>query len=138
MISIGDGSFANSKGLALSHLDSFESFEIGDECFGLQDTFTVEGLNALLSLKIGMNSFTQKKDDYGNEDYRSFHILNCGSLESIEIGRFSFSDYAGEFELSNLPSLQSLRIGSINETSFNFYASSFEIESRNCSCYNKI
>ena len=57
----------------------------------------------------------------------SFHILNCESLESIQIGEYSFSDFGGDFELKNLPQLQSIQIGKIGSTSYNFYNSSFMI-----------
>ena len=87
----------------------------------------MDGLNRLITLKIGQNSFTQKKDSYGNDKSKSFHILNCESLESIEIDEFSFSDFGGQFELKNLPSLQSIQIGKIGSHSFNFYDSSFVI-----------
>ena len=87
----------------------------------------MDGLNRLITLKIGQNSFTQKKNSYGNDESKSFHILNCESLESIEIGEFSFSDFGGGFELKNLPSLQSIQIGKIGSNSFNFYCSSFVI-----------
>ena len=90
-------------------------------------TFEMDGLNQLKSLKIGKNSFTQKKNSYGNGQSKSFHILNCKSLESIEIGKYSFSDFGGEFELKNLPSLQSIQIGTIGSDSCNFYYSSFVI-----------
>ena len=74
-----------------------------------------------------MNSFTQRKHGIEDDRSKSFHILNCESLESIEIGEYSFSDFAGEFELKNLPQLQSIQIGTIGSKSYNFYASSFVI-----------
>ena len=80
------------------------------------------------SAKIGKNSFTQRKNGSGNDQSKSFHILNCESLESIEIGDYSFSDFAGEFELKNLTQLQSIQIGRIGWWSNNFYDSSFEIQ----------
>ena len=104
-----------------------ESIEIGDDCFGSVETFQIEGLTRLKSLKIGNNSFTQKRNRSGDDKSKSFHILNCESLESIEIGKYSFSDFAGEFELKNLPQLQSIQIGSIGRGSNNFYGSSFVI-----------
>ena len=124
--------------LDLNRFEWLESIEIGDECFGSVKTFKIDGLNQLKSLKIGKNSFTQlKKDDWNrswneardkaNNQSKSFHILNCKSLESIEIGEFSFSDFGGGFELKNLPSLQSIQIGTIGSNSFNFYCSSFMI-----------
>ena len=57
----------------------------------------------------------------------SFHILNCELLESFEVGEYSFSDFAGEFELKNLPQLQSIQIGTIGSSSYNFWYSSFVI-----------
>ena len=90
-------------------------------------TFKIDGLNRLKTIKIGNNSFTQKKNSYGNDKSKSFHILNCESLESIQIGEYSFSDFGGEFELKNLPQLQSIQIGTIGSGSCNFYGSSFVI-----------
>ena len=106
-----------------------ESIEISDNCFGSVKTFQIEGLNRLKSIKIGNNSFTQIKNGWGNDASKSFHILNCESLESIQIDRYSFSDFAGEFELSNLPQLQSIQIGSIGSRSNSFRKSSFVIRS---------
>ena len=63
-----------------------------------------------------------------NNQSKSFHILNCESMESIEIGEWSFCDFAGQFELKNLPSLQSIQLGTIRKNSFNFCFSSFVIQ----------
>ena len=104
-----------------------ESIEIGDDCFGSVQTFKIEGLNRLKTIKIGNNSFTQRKNRDGDDESKSFHILNCESLESIQIGEYSFSDFGGEFELKNLPQLQSIQIGTIGNISNNFYYSSFVI-----------
>ena len=85
-------------------------------------TFHIEGLNRLKTIKIGNKSFTQNKNSLEYDESKSFHILNCESLESIEIGEYSFSDYAGDFELKNLPQLQSIQIGLSS-----FYSRSFVI-----------
>ena len=111
----------------LSNLISLESIEISNNCFGSVKTFKIDGLNRLKTIKIGNNSFTQKKNYYGNDESKSFHILNCESLESIQIGRYSFSDFGGEFELKNLPQLQSIQIGIVGSGSWNFFYSSFVI-----------
>ena len=108
---------------------NLESIEIGNDCFESVKTFKIDGLNRLKTIKIGNNSFTQKKNRDGNDASKSFHILNCESLESIQIGEYSFSDYAGEFELKNLPLLQSIQIGIFERYSYNFYWSSFVIRS---------
>ena len=90
-------------------------------------TFQIDGLNRLKTIKIGINSFTQNKNSCGDDKSKSFHILNCESLESIEIGEYSFSDFGGEFELKNLPQLQSIHIGTVENESCNFFNSSFVI-----------
>ena len=110
-----------------SRFNLVESFEIGNDCFGSVQTFQIDGLKLLKTIKIGNNSFTQKKYGGGNDESKSFHILNCESLESIQIGQCSFSDFAGEFELKNLPQLQSIEIGTVGNDSYNFYYSSFVI-----------
>ena len=104
-----------------------ESIEIGDNCFASVKAFQIDGLSRLKSLKIGKNSFTQEKNSYRGNKSKSFHILNCESLESIQIGEYSFSDFGGEFELKNLPQLQSIQIGTIGSKSGNFHDSSFVI-----------
>ena len=111
---------------------NLESIEIGNDCFKSVKTFKIDGLNRLKTIKIGKNSFTQVKkgkwnSNKANKQSNSFHILNCESLESIRIGVFSFSGFGGEFELKNLPQLQSIQIGTIGNHSNNFFHSSFVI-----------
>ena len=109
---------------------------IGDSNFQNVGNFQIDGLDQLTSLKIGKNSFTKNKNSHGNDSSRSFHISNCIELQSIEIhisncielqsieiDNYSFSDYGGEFELKNLPSLISIKMGS-----YNFHHSSFKIK----------
>ena len=110
-----------------SRLTLLESIEIGDDSFGSVSTFRIDGLNQLKTIKIGKNSFTQRKNNYGDDASKSFHILNCESLESIEIDLHSFSDFGGEFELKNLTQLQSIQIGIIGSNSNSFRCSSFVI-----------
>ena len=125
---IGDNSFAEAKSYNIKQLNSLSSYEIGNGCFSTVGTFNIDGSKLLESIKIGSNSFTKHKNSYGKEDSRSFRISNCDKLESIEIGQYSFSDYSGKFELSNTPSLKSLKIGIIGKTSSNFYFSSFSVQ----------
>ena len=113
--------------LDLSRFISLFYINIGDDCFGSVKTFKIDGLNQLKTIKIGKNSFTQKKIGIGNDKSKSFHILNCESLESIQIGEYSFSDFAGDFELKNLPQLRYIQIGTIKKYSNNFQCSSFVI-----------
>ena len=127
-IQIGEYSFSDYAGdFELNNLPQLQFIQIVEYCFGSVKTFKIDGLNRLKTIKIGNNSFTQKKNSWGNDESKSFHILNCESLESIQIGEYSFSDFAGDFELKNLPLLQSIQIGSVGSESNNFYYSSFVI-----------
>ena len=125
------------KALDLNRFKYLHSIEIGNDCFENVQTFQIEGLNRLKCLKIGNNSFTLVKEKTWNDDWndacgkannqlKSFHILNCESLESIQIGDYSFFDFGGGFELKDLPRLQSIKVGS-----FNFCYSSFVIRGMN-------
>ena len=120
--------------LNLNEYRYLKSIEIGDDCFENVELFNIDGLNELKSLKIGINSFTHLKstdkwdNDKANNRNRSFSILNCIELESIEIGRYSFSDYGGLFELRNLPKLSTIKIGEIGKDSYNFCSSLCEIK----------
>ena len=107
-----------------------EELIIGNDCFCSVNLFNIDGLNHLKSIKIGNNSFTKNKNSNGDDDSRSFHLLNCNELKSIEIGLFSFSDFGGGFELKNLPKLSSIKIGEIGYDSYNFYYSSFVVKGR--------
>ena len=124
--------------LDLARFQSLQTIEIGSDCFGSAQTFTIDGLNRLKTIKIGSNSFTQvKQAEWDPLSYseavnrciqsKSFNILNCELLESIEIGEYSFVDFAGDFELKNLPQLQSIQIGSVGNRSWNFFCCSFVI-----------
>ena len=124
--------------LDLNRFEWLESIEIGDDCFGSVQTFKIDGLNRLKTLKIGKNSLTQVKQadwnrnssdaiDKAKKHSKSFHIVNCESLESIQIGIFSLFDFGGDFELKNLPQLQSISVGDIETYSCNFWWSSLVV-----------
>ena len=118
------------KSLNLNEYQYLKSVEIGNDCFSNVELFKIDELNELKSIKIGINSFTLVKSgniwdwdfEKANNTNRSFSVLNCDELESIEIGSYSFSDYGGGFELKNLPKLTTIKIDS-----HNFCYSSFEI-----------
>ena len=143
----------NYKIFDISRFTLLESLEIGDDSFGSIETFLINDLPKLRNLKIGSKSFSEVNrlkigsnlfsevnyTKWDNDNIimstifslfqsQSFHILNCESLESIEIGANSFLYYGGGFELSKLKSLKSLKIGSFENTSGNFCWSSFIIE----------
>ena len=120
--------------LDLNKFASLQSIEIGSRCFESVHIFRIDALHKLSRLKIGRESFTAMKRtekfeiEKANDKSKSFHILNCESLESIQIGEYCFADYAGKFELKNLPKLHTIQIGSIEHRSYNFYFASFIVK----------
>ena len=114
----------------MSAFKLIKSIEIGNDNFFYAKAFLFYDLLKLQHLIVGSNSFTQTKNSYGYDKSKSFHILNCESLKSIQIGEYSFSDFGGEFELKNLPQLQSIQIGSYHifgSVSYSFIGSFFLI-----------
>ena len=82
-------------------------------------------------MKIGNDSFTEVKqaewdDDYkgavarANDSSKYFSIVNCEWLEWIEIGKSSFADFGGKYELRNLASVKRVKIGDVGSKSWNF------------------
>ena len=86
------------------------------------------GLNELESVVIGVNSFTKKKYDYGNEPKRHFYLKDCERVRELKMGRFSFSDYV-VCEIENNRSLEVIEMGIVNGDGFNFCFALLELKS---------
>lgn len=123
-ISVLSNCCSNVLQFGLMNLNHLKYIVIGDECFFHVQRFTLDSLPQLRTIKIGINSFTKKLNGWEENKSRSFNISNCTSLISITIGQYSFSDYGGDFELVNLPKLESLYIGIFDKESWNFSNSS--------------
>ena len=112
----------------LKGLPKLKSIEIGDECFLTTRTFELDGLNALERVVIGrwsfadVNGYEDVKDSQRTDG--NYTISNCAHLKSIQIGDVAFGDYH-IFSLTNLPSLESIDMGA-----YSFYhAPSFALTS---------
>ena len=110
----------------VSGLKGLKQIEIGDECFENVDEVKVIGLHALERVAIGENSFTKQRN--GNNPTRHFYLKGCEKLKELKIGCYSFSDFS-VCEISNLASLEVIKIGELNEWSDNFYYASLILES---------
>ena len=60
---ISSNSCNDLNALDLNRFKWLRSIEIGDECFGSVKAFQINGLNRLKTIKIGINSFTQKTNN---------------------------------------------------------------------------
>ena len=113
--------------LDLSKYPKLKSVTIGDECFMYVDEVKMIGLSELESVEIGTNSFTKKKNGSKNDPNRHFYLKNCPKLKSLNVGRYSFSDYT-VIEIENC-GLEVIEMGELNEKSWNFYWASLELKS---------
>ena len=114
--------------LDVSELKWLKSIEIGDECFENANEVTLIGLNELERVVIGKNSFTKKKNAYGKDPDRHFYLKNCERVRELKMGCYSFSDYS-VCEIENVPSLEVIEMGELNEKSYNFWHASLELKS---------
>ena len=114
--------------LDLSSFSNLKVFEVGNYSFSFVEEVKLIGLNRLESVMIGKNSFTKKKDWYGNDPARHFYLRNCERLRELKIGRYSFSDYS-VCEIENVPSLEVIEMGEMKEWSYNFSFASLELKS---------
>ena len=112
----------------VSELKWLKSIEIGDECFGNVNEVKLIGMNRLESVVIGKNSFTKCKNSAGNDPNRHFYLKNCKRVRVLKMGRYSFSDYS-VCEIENVPSLEVIEMGELNEESACFYYASLELKS---------
>ena len=112
----------------VSGLKWLKSLEIGDECFENVNEVKLIGLNRLESVVIGQNCFTKRKNSNGNDPNRHFYLKNCERVRELKMGRYSFSDYS-VCEIENVPSLEVIEMGELNEESNNFCGASLELKS---------
>ena len=85
------------------------------------------GVNRLERVVIGKYSFTEYDDD----DYvlsRRFYLKDCERLRELKMGCDSFCDYT-VCEIENVPSLEVIEMGELDEDSYNFGGASLELKS---------
>ena len=112
-------------------LPSLNSIQIGDRCFTNTQELKLIGLKELESVRIGKTSFVKcpynpEKD--GIDSNRHFYLKDCEKLRELKIGCYSFSDYS-VCEIENVPSLEVIEMGKLNDDGCNFYHASLELKS---------
>ena len=115
--------------LDLGFLSHLRLLEVGDECFKRVKEVKLIGLSKLERVLIGMNCFTKCGNSWPSYDAsRHFYLKNCERLRELKIGRYSFSGYS-VCEIENVPSLEVIEVGDVNEDSGNFFYASLELKS---------
>ena len=114
--------------LDLTHFACLREFKAGCYSFSYVKEVKLIGLNRLERVMIGKNSFTKHKNDDGNDPNRHFYLKNCERLRELKMGRYSFNDYS-VCEIENVPSLEVIEMGELNEDSANIWFASLELKS---------
>ena len=119
--------------LDLSRFVNLRELNVGDECFEYVKEVKLIALGQLESVVIGKMCFANN-DDYDDDSdddddlSRRFYLKNCERVRELKIGCYSFSDYS-VCEIENVPSLEVIEMGELNEWSWNFYYASLELKS---------
>ena len=111
--------------LDLSFIPSLRLFEVGYHCFTSVNEVKVIGLNQLERVVIGRDSFWHFSDSCTNAH---FCVKNCERLREMKIGCWSFNHY-GACEIENMPSLEVIEMGQVNEYNRSFLCASLELKS---------
>ena len=114
--------------LDLSRFVNLRELKVGDDCFRIVNEVKLIGLNQLKSIVIGKNSFTKENDWIQPDPNSHFYLKNCERLRELKMGHHSFMDYS-VCEIENVPSLEVIEMGELNEYSVNFYGASLELKS---------
>ena len=127
-----DSGCCNDSGLReldFSRFSNLREVRVGNECFMYVDEVKLSGLSKLESVVIGKNSFAKIKivrPEYNPN--RHFYLKDCERLRELKMGCWSFSDYS-VCEIDNVPSLEVIEMGDLNERSCNFFYASLELKS---------
>ena len=114
--------------LDLTGFVNLRELNVGDECFKNVNKVKLIGLKRLERVVIGKNSFTKKKSVFFKDSTRRFYLKNCERLRELKIGYCSFFDYS-VCEIENVPSLEVIEMGELDEESWNFLWASLELKS---------
>ena len=115
--------------LDLSRFVNLRELEVGISCFENVNEVKLIGLNQLERVVIGENCFTKCKCERPWYDpNRHFYLKDCERLKELKIGYHSFCDYS-VCEIENVPSLEVIEMGELNEESCNFCYASLELKS---------
>ena len=114
--------------LDLSSFVCLRELQVDDNSFVYVEEVELIGLKKLERVMIGKNCFVYGKISYGFDSCGHLYVKNCERLRELKIGRGSFRDYS-VCEIENVPSLEVIEMGDLNESSDNFFHASLELKS---------
>ena len=116
------------KAFDFSLLPCLRELQVGNHCFRCVKEVRMVGMNALEKVVIGDVSFTLRENAALVNASNCFLLKDCVRLRELKIGSNSFNDYS-VCEIENLPSLEVIEMGEMNERSCNFGYASLELRS---------
>ena len=113
----------------LSVLMCLRELTVGDHCFQSVNEVRITDLHRLERVVIGKKCYVLENASLSTSDssYCRFYLKNCEKLKELKIGRYSFCDYT-VCKIENLPSLEVIEVGDLNEASWNFKCGSLLIK----------
>ena len=111
-----------------SFMPNLRLLEVGDDCFENVKEVKLIGMNRLERVVIGKKCFRKQKDWFGYDPTCHFYLKNCERVRELKMGCGSFYDYS-VCEIENVPSLEVIEMGELNQWSGNFYYASLELKS---------
>ena len=126
-----DSTSCNDESFTVLNLTRFANLrvlEVGNNSFCFVNEVHLIGLPNLERVVIGENSFTKQKRGCSKLPDHNFYLKNCERLSELKIGLHSFNGYS-LIEIENVPSLEVIEIGEMEEGSCNFAYASLELKS---------
>ena len=108
----------------LSFFTRLKTIEVGDYSCSFVSEMKMIGLNALERMVIGKHCF----NCLGANTKGHFYLKKCERLRELTIGIGSFEEY-NVCEIENVPSLEVVEMGDLDEMSYNFKNASLELKS---------
>ncbi len=88
----------------------------------------VIGLNKLEVVVIGKKCFTKESEWPELHTTGKFYLKDCKKLKKVIIGSYSFREYS-ICEIQNLPAVEMIVMGTVNDWSESFMSASLELKS---------
>ena len=112
----------------MSSFSNLKVFEVGEYSFAYVKEVKLIGMSQLERVVIGRKCFTETGDCYDYSSNQHFYLKNCERVRELKMGHHSFYDYT-VCEIENVPSLEMIEMGELNESSWNFHDASLELKS---------
>ena len=108
-------------------LPCLREMQVGNQCFRCVEEVRMVGMSTLEKVVIGDVCFTLRKNAVLVNASNCFFLKDCARLREVKIGSNSFNDYS-VCEIEDLPSLEVMEIGDLNESGANFCHASLELK----------